>query len=117
MHDAVNPIAGAGVPQNSRSVSEQKPLQRLGWKELYSGSQLERVWLPSSQESDQQRCDRYPAEHVEIGKREDENLQNGGEQDEEPGTLVNVGHVSRIANTACQARALQTQPRGILTSS
>jgi hypothetical protein len=92
-------------------------LQRAGWKELDSCTELQRLRLTGPQEPDQQGRDRNPAQHVEIGQREDQNLQHSREQDKKPGTLVNLGHISRIAKCWLQASGFRSAVTRLLTNS
>jgi hypothetical protein len=89
-------------------------LQRAGGKQFDPGSQLQSLRLSSSQERNQQWRDRYPAKHVEIGKREYQDLQDSGEQNQKPGTFVNL-HVSRIAKGGLQALGFRSALTLLLT--
>src|SRR6202035_4740164 len=75
-------------------------------------AELECLRLSRPQNCDQQRRDRYPAKHVEIRKRKDQNLQGSRKQHQQPGTLMNMEHNSRIAKGRLQAFGFRLSASG-----
>src|SRR5207302_1329602 len=75
VHRVVNPVARARIPQDSRSVCQQKRLARLRSLKIYGAVDLQDSGWPRAQQGDDQRSECYPRENVQPGKRKDEHLQ------------------------------------------
>ncbi len=75
VHRVVNPVARARIPQDSRSVCQQKRLAGLRSLKIDGAVDLQDSGWPRAQQGDDQRSECYPRENVQPGKRKDEHLQ------------------------------------------
>ena len=106
-HGVVDPVAGAGIPENSADVGQKKSLGRPGRQQFDSGLKLQGIWFPGPQKRDEQGSNRYPAQEIQIGQGENQNLQAGRQQDQQPRVLVHPPHVASITNVG-RGRRIQT---------
>ena len=76
-HGVVDPVAGAGIPENSADVGQKESLGRPGRQQFDSGLKLQGIWFPGPQKRDEQGSNRCPAQEVQIGQGKNQNLQAG----------------------------------------
>src|SRR5438105_12761624 len=97
-HGVVDPVAGRGVPEDPTDVPQQKCLPRPGGQQFHAGAQLQGFRQARTQQGNQQRRDRNPAQEVDVGQGKDEELQQRREQNQQPCTHMNLPHGGRISN-------------------
>ena len=76
-HGVVDPVAGAGIPENSADVGQKESLGRLAGSSLTPALKLQGIWFPGPQKRDEQGSNRRPSPESTDWAGENQNLQAG----------------------------------------
>ena len=95
-HGVVDPVASSGIPEDAAGISQKKSLTRLCRQQLDSCQKLQSVGLAGPQKRDQQGSNGHPAQKIQIGQREDQYLQAGRKQGQQPRALMDSQHAASI---------------------
>src|ERR1700692_140301 len=91
-HGVVNPVAGARIPQDSAGVAQQKSLDGGGGTQPRRAVNLELARRAGTLQGKNKRCEREPGQNINAGERKDDDLENGRQDDQQPGAEVNLPH-------------------------
>ncbi len=105
-HGVEDPVASSGVPEDAAGIRQKKSLTRRRRPQLDSRQELQCVGLAGPQEGDQQGSDGCPSQKVQVGQREDQYLQDGRKQGQQPRAFVNSQQAASIAKCGRQTSDL-----------
>src|SRR4029077_784064 len=91
-HGVVDPVTGAGVPEDAARVAHNKSLPGRGGTQPDGTSNLEFARWTRAQQSHKQWGECEPGQNIHAGKRKDDDLQNRRKHDQEPGAEVDLAH-------------------------